>query len=154
MTFIIRRATPADTRGVAALFNQYRMFYQQADDLAKATKFIDERLSKEESVIFIAEQESDKQGMGELIGFTQLYPTFSSVSAQRSWLLNDLFVAKTVRKQGVGRSLMNQAKTFAIETKAKAISLATAEHNTNAQALYKSLGYQQDKEFYHYFLML
>lgn len=89
----IRQALPADAAAIAPLFNQYREFYKQASDLEGAEAFLKARLEKEESVIFIAEEN------GEFIGFTQLYPAFSSVAMKRIYILNDLFVASSVRKR-------------------------------------------------------
>ena len=57
---MIRLATINDLQAVAELFNQYRHFYQQAHDVALAKVFISARLSKQDSVIFVAEN-SDKK---------------------------------------------------------------------------------------------
>ena len=81
-----------------------------------------------------------------------MYPSFSSVSAKRSWILNDLYVAAGSRRSGVARTLMNAAKDFAIGTGAKGLSLSTARSNVIAQALYESLGYEKDSDFYSYYL--
>ena len=136
-----------DIDGVSELFNSYRMFYKQETDLGLASSYISERIRNSESVIFFA-QDSE----GNYLGFTQLYPTFSSVSAKKSWVLNDLFVAENARKIGVAKQLMNCAKKLALETDAKGIALETAENNFNAQALYESLGYVKSTGVYNYFL--
>lgn len=132
---------------LAQLFDGYRQFYDQQSDLDLAKNFIEARIENNESVIFLA---LDDEGNG--LGFTQLFPTFSSVSAQRSWILNDLFVAKEARKQGVGEALMNTAKDMAQETGAKGILLETGKDNTPAQKLYEQLGYHQENDVYFYFL--
>lgn len=132
---------------MAYLFNDYRVFYKQKSDITVALEFISERLDKNESVIFFAHD-----AKGDLLGFTQLYPNFSSVSAKRSWILNDLYVSSAARRLGVARKLMNAAKDFVISTDAKGISLETAPDNVNAQALYESLGYEKSSGFYSYYL--
>jgi len=81
-SIITSRATLDDLDGLAALFDAYRVFYRQAADRALARAFIEERLQRGESVIFIA-----RDAAGEAVGFTQLYPAFSSVSARRIWIL-------------------------------------------------------------------
>ena len=136
----------ADLAKVANLFDQYRQFYEQAPDIALATKFIGERINSQESVILVAEHN------GELMGFCQLYPTFCSVAAARIAVLYDLFVTKTARKMGLGAALMLAARAYASEHGYARLDLSTAKTNTNAQALYKSLGWQRDEEFYHYSL--
>ncbi|WP_197411228.1 GNAT family N-acetyltransferase [Colwellia sp. TT2012] len=149
MEINVKRATDADIDSVSKLFNSYRVFYNQVSDQALAFEFISERIKQDESVIFCAIKDN-----GEYVGFTQLYPNFSSVSAQRTWILNDLYVSSSARRLGVGKKLMNAAKEFAVTTNAKGLSLQTAENNVNAQTLYESIGYKKSSGFYNYFLDL
>src|SRR5262245_30923234 len=100
---------------VAPLFDAYRQFYRQEPDRSGTKRFLAERIRNGESVIFLA---WDRLPNGEPhgVGFIQLYPSFSSVGMKRIWILNDLFVAPSARKAGVGRELMNHAKEFARST--------------------------------------
>jgi ribosomal protein S18 acetylase RimI-like enzyme len=147
---IVSRATLGDLDSLATLFDGYRVFYKQRSDAALARAFIEERLQRGESVIFIARDGAN----GDALGFTQLYPMFSSVSARRIWVLNDLFVAPAVRKRGVARALMDCARDFAKEVNALRLILETAEDNRAAQALYESLGYVRESGERHYSLEL
>ena len=133
---------------VSELFDQYRVFYKQPTDLESAMKFLQERLQQHDSTIFIARDN------GIAIGFTQLYPSFSSVSMKRIWILNDLFVDEHSRNKGVAKSLMNKAEEFARSTGAVRIALSTQISNPIAQYLYESRGYKKDEDFYHYALSL
>jgi len=133
---------------LSVLFDQYRVFYKQSSNLAAATKFLQERFQNEDSTILVAIEHSS------IVGFTQLYPSFSSVSMKRIWILNDLFVAEASRKQGVGKLLMLTAENYARETEAVRIVLSTQISNIAAQSLYQFLGYCKDEEFYHYALRL
>jgi ribosomal protein S18 acetylase RimI-like enzyme len=142
------QAAIEDLEGVAKLFDGYRVFYEQEPDIDVARDYIKQRFEKEDSVIFVV-----KDGDAYL-GFTQLYPMFSSVSMKRLWILNDLYVALEARKRGVGELLMEKAKEFALETGAKSLNLSTAVDNVSAQRLYEKLGYKRDTEFYSYELML
>ncbi|QOR66583.1 GNAT family N-acetyltransferase [Cytobacillus suaedae] len=150
MEFVIKKATIEDVHLIAPLFNEYRVFYEQASDEEGAEEYIKTRLANNESIIFIACNE-DKT---ESYGFTQLYPSFSSVSMSRVWILNDLFVTSSARRNGVAKELMVAAHEFGIDTKAKGISLETTPDNHGAQQLYESLGYKKDEEYFHYFLSL
>lgn len=145
---IIRKATHEDVAQVASLFDAYRQFYAQTPDIALATKFIGDRMKNKESMIFVAEN------AGELVGFCQLYPTFCSVEAARIMVLYDLFVTKTARKTGAGRALMLAAQEYAKQNGFARLDLSTAKTNINAQALYESLDWQRDTEFYHYSLTI
>lgn len=142
----IRQAGLADVEIIAPLFDMYRQFYQQAPDLPLAREFIRERLALLESVIFLAENER-----AQVIGFAQLYPSFSSVSAMRIWILNDLFVTESARGHSAGKALLNAAETHAKATGAKRLDLSTAYDNP-AQKLYEAQGYVRDSGFYHYSL--
>jgi len=144
----IFQATTEDLEGVSSLFNLYRMFYQQESDIENAKTYIKNRLEKDESVIFVVK---DKESY---VGFTQLYPTFSSISMKRAWILNDLYVDAAARKKGVGEMLLQKAKDFAGETGANSISLSTAIDNYVAQSLYEKNGYNRDSQFYQYELSL
>ena len=147
----IKRATVAELDDAAPLFDAYRQFYGQRSDVAAARAFLEERLRRDESVIFLAVAD---EGGGEALGFTQLYPSFSSVSLKRLWVLNDLFVGPKVRRGGVGRRLLDRAREWAIETGAKGLVLATAVENSKARALYESCGWKRDDDFQHYYLFV
>ncbi len=144
----IYQATIEDLEGVSNLFNLYRIFYQQASDLEGAKDYIKERVENKDSVIFVVKNKQD------YLGFTQLYPTFSSISMKKAWILNDLYVDAEARKQGIGEILLQKAKEYAIETGAKNISLSTAPDNYAAQRLYEKNGYIRDSQFYQYELSL
>lgn len=146
----VRRATLADLPLVAPLFDAYRQFYGQPSNFALAESFLRDRLSNNESVIFVAIDRAD----GGAVGFTQLYPSFTSVGCRRIWILNDLFVAGTARRRGVGRALLQKARDFAVATGARRLVLSTAVTNSQARALYESFGYVLDNEFLTYKLEL
>jgi len=147
MNVIIKTAKTHDLNDISKLFDAYRVFYKQESDINLAKNFLKKRIENSESVIFFAIDES-----GQYLGFTQLYPIFSSVSAQRTWLLNDLYVDNKARGLGVGTKLLNQAKEYAKQTGAKGVALETEITNTGAQKLYEQLNYEKDKEHFHYFL--
>ena len=110
-----------------------------------AQEFLGDRLSNSESVIFCAYTLD-----GRCAGFAQLYPSFSSVSAKRIWILNDLFVSESVRGMGIGTKLLSEIEAFGEETQAKGILIETTVSNTGAQKLYESNGYQKVTERFFY----
>lgn len=129
---------------VAPLFDAYRQFYGQTTDLEVARQFLFERLQRGESVIFaIIEGEN-------ALGFTQLYPSFSSVSMKPIWILNDLFVGEKARRRGIGARLLMAARDHAVQSGAVRLVLSTAVENVTAQALYEQQGWQKDTDFLHY----
>jgi GNAT superfamily N-acetyltransferase len=149
VNILIRQATINDLDVLVPLFDSYRQFYEQPSDMARARVFLGERFAHHESVILLA---CNAQGHG--LGFTQLYPMFSSVRTVRTYLLNDLFVTTNARRQGVAQALMKAAADHARALGAASLTLATARENTVAQSLYESLGWQRDTAFCEYHLAL
>ncbi len=136
MSISVRRATLADAEAIAPLFDLYRQFYEQAPDASLARRFIEARLAGDESVIFVA-TDGDR-----LVGFTQLFPSFSSVRAVRIWVLNDLYVVREARRRGVARLLLDAAAAFGRGSGAARLELETDHDNRSAQALYRHLGWE------------
>lgn len=124
------------------------MFYHQKSDTHGARQYLEDRLSYDESVIFVAIHDD------EYAGFTQLYPSFSSVYMERIWKLNDLYVSRKARRPGAGQMLLEAAKDHAVQTNAKAVILETDWDNVQAQALYEKNGYIKEETVYHYTLNL
>ena len=129
---------------LAALFDLYRQFYKQAPDLVGSENFLHQRITNLQSVIFVVVYNHT------MVGFTQLYPLFSSVSVQHSWLLNDLYVLPEQRGIGAATALLQRAQLFAQQTNSKGLALETAIDNP-AQKLYEKLGWQCDTETLHYY---
>ena len=128
---------------IVSLFDAYRVFYRKPSEKDAAKQFLFERLKNKESIIFLAFEN------GEAVGFTQLYPSFSSVSMQPVYILNDLYVTKEYRKQGIGVALLNKAKQLCRNSNYKGLSLQTETTNP-AQYLYESLGWEKDPDLQYF----
>lgn len=133
---------------LAALFDAYRQHYEQAPDLEGAKAYLAARFENNDSVIYVAEAE------GQLLGFTQLYPVFSSIGMKKAWILNDLFVDPEHRRKGAARKLIGASRELGQGTDARYIMLQTHITNTPAQALYEDEGFKRDEEFYYYYLSI
>ena len=129
---------------VVELFDAYRVWYRKDSDKKTAKDFLTERIEKEDSIIFACENEQ-----GKLVGFTQLYPIFSSVRMKRMWLLNDLFVDPNYRGQGISKMLINQAKDLCKKTNACGVLLETEKTNDIGNKLYPATGFElEENNFY------
>lgn len=138
MSLTVRRAHAEDLDLLAPLFDRYRHFYTQRNDEVVSRAFIDERLRRGDSVLLLAALDGNDGA-----GFTQLYPTFSSVRAARVWVLNDLFVEPGARRRGVAQALLGAAADFARGDGAARLELETNHDNLTAQALYETTGWQR-----------
>ncbi|ATR84915.1 N-acetyltransferase [Pseudomonas sp. FFUP_PS_473] len=134
---------------IAPLFVKYREFYGQPPYPESSRKFLEKRLKRGESVIYLALANDDDS---KLLGFCQLYPSFSSLSLKRVWILNDIYVAEDSRRQLVADHLMRAAKKMAKETNAVRMRVSTSTNNDVAMKVYESIGFREDTEFKSYIL--
>src|SRR5699024_595415 len=116
----IIQATLEDLDTLTELFNLYRLFQKQ---------------------------ESDEIGSA---GFALLYPSFTSVGMQRSWILNDLYVKESFRNQGVAHELLHEVIEFAKSTNANGVALETCDDNYVAQRLYEKVGFKKEENLFYY----
>ena len=143
-TVSVRQAVLSDLPALAPLFDGYRQFYGRAPDVAAAESFLRDRFNHGESVLFLALDQDLP------VGFTQLYPSFSSVSLARTFILNDLFVVPSHRRTGVGSELLRAAVDHARSLGAVRVTLNTDIQNTPAQATYEARGWKRDREYFVY----
>ncbi len=144
----VRQAEEQDLDVIAPLFDSYRRFYRKTGDLEGARRFLSERLRRNESVILLA---SDGE---RAIGFTQLYPSFSSASMAPIYVLNDLYVTPEARRSGAGTMLLESAAAFARTQGAMRLTLSTEVTNQTAQSVYERAGWKRDTTFCVYSLTL
>ena len=147
-TVTFRLVESSDLDQLADLFDQYRQFYECQPDLSAAKNWIAENFERGRSTIFAADDGY------QLIGFTQLYPALCSVDLVDYFVLYDLFVAPSARRQGIARALMNTASEWAKAQGAARLDLETAQDNHPGQALYRDLGYELDEIFLKFSLNL
>lgn len=144
MSTIVRQAVLSDLDALAPMFDSYRQFYGRASDVAAAREFLAARFNHNESILFIAHD-------GETsVGFTQLYPSFSSASLARIFVLNDLYVRESARGHGIATKLLSAAADYAKSLGAVRLTLSTATTNATAQSVYEAAGWKRDEQFYVY----
>jgi GNAT superfamily N-acetyltransferase len=145
----VRQATILDLDLLTPLFDAYRQFYRKPSDLGLARRFLLERFQHNQSIVFLAVRQN-----GSAVGFTQLFPSFSSASAAPILILNDLFVEPDARCMRVGSLLLSAAANFGRAVGAIRLTLSTEFTNEAAQALYETEGWTRQTDFYVYNLSL
>jgi len=131
------------------LFVKYREFYGEMPFPDSSRAFLEKRLRRDESVIYLALHDDDDT---KLLGFCQLYPSYSSLSLKRVWILNDIYVAEDARRQLVADHLIQKAKKMARATQAVRMRVSTSANNDVAQKVYESIGFREDTQFKNYVL--
>jgi ribosomal protein S18 acetylase RimI-like enzyme len=109
--------------------------------------FLEKRL-RGRSVIYLALPDDDDS---KLLGFCQLYPSFSSLSLKRVWILNDIYVAEDSRRMLVADHLM-RGEEDGQGTQRRAHARVHQQNNEVAQKTYESIGFREDTEFKNYIL--
>ena len=137
----ITQATLEHLDLLTPLFVKYREFYGALPFPDSSRAFLEKRLRRKESVIYLALADDDDK---RLLGFCQLYPSFSSLSLKRVWILNDIYVAEDARRQLVADNLMRVRVLHSLQT-AHSVNLV-------AQKTYESIGFKEDTEFKNYVL--
>ena len=140
----VRQAVFSDLGELAQLFDQYRVFQGKDSDMAAARVFLQARFDHGESVVFMAHENSVP------LGFAQLYPSYSSTSLARVFILNDLFVHDRARRKGVASKLLAALEGYAWSHGAARVTLNVAKDNERGQALYEGRGWSRDAQFFMY----
>ena len=138
MKITVRQAELDDVDALVPLFDAYRQFYDQPSDMTRARNWLRARIGANESVVLLAERD------GRAVGFTQLYPMYSSVQTARIWVLNDLYVVPGERRLGAAKALLKAAIDYARDDGASRLQLETGRRNEAARALYRAAGWQED----------
>lgn len=144
----VRDAVFADLERVLPLFESYRAFYGETPRVADSRRFLQQRWFQGESKVIVAEIEE------RIVGFTQLFPSFSSVTLQRFWILNDLFVHPEARSHGIGRKLLQAAADLGRDSCAKQLFIEGAVANPTARRLYEDFGFIRNDDYVYFHLPL
>jgi GNAT superfamily N-acetyltransferase len=75
----------------------------------------------------------------ELVGYACLYWHFNSLLAAETVLMNDLYVARDRRREGIGRALIEASAAVGRERGAPQLEWVTAAENRRARRLYDSI---------------
>ena len=133
----IRQANLEDLVGLVHLFDAYRIFYRKNSDKKAAEKFLQQRLTLGDAVVFIALDQSD------FVGFVNCYFQLSSVQMKSFLILNDLFVDEAHRNLGIGKRLIDRVKQYAVENGLTGIQLETEIDNEAGNHLYVKEGFSR-----------
>ena len=136
-----------DLAAIVNMIKKYRKFYKvENQNEEEIEQFVKTRLKNAQSKIFLATDETDK-----VVGFTQLYPSYSTVSLKPQWILNDFFVEVAYRHKGYGQALMSFVKEY-FRDMAKGFILVTDIDNFTAKSFYEQNGWKTgEHDFYTFF---
>jgi GNAT superfamily N-acetyltransferase len=146
---VITTVTEADLPELLLLMRGYCDFYEvdPSDDalLAMSRMLIDD--PELEGVQLIARDDD-----GEAVGFATIFWTWSTLSASRLAVMNDLFVVADARGGGHADALIAECVERARSRGATELAWQTAKDNARAQAVYERVGATRDERWLDYSL--
>jgi GNAT superfamily N-acetyltransferase len=146
---VITTVTEADLPELLLLMRGYCDFYEvdPSDDalLAMSRMLIDD--SELEGVQLIARDDD-----GQAVGFATIFWTWSTLSASRLAVMNDLFVVADARGGGHADALIAECVERARARGATELAWQTAKDNARAQAVYDRVGATRDERWLDYSL--
>jgi GNAT superfamily N-acetyltransferase len=146
---VIAVVTEADLPELLPLMRGYCEFYEvdPADEalLALARTLIAD--PEQEGLQLIARDDD-----GAAVGFATIFWTWSTLSASRLGVMNDLFVAEGARGGGVADTLIEACAERCRERGATSLDWQTADTNKRAQAVYDRVGARRDDRWLDYSL--
>lgn len=142
----IRRATLADAETVADLVDGL-LRYEKLPGFnaeARARLIRDGFGERPRFEVFLAEME------GKAIGYALFFETYSTLRAQPSLYLEDLFVDPDWRGSGAGRALLHRVAAEAIERGCGRVDWVVLDWNRPAIDFYDRMGARHLREWFHY----
>jgi GNAT superfamily N-acetyltransferase len=146
---VITTVTEADLPELLPLMRSYCEFYEvnPSDDALLAmsrTLIADPEL---EGLQLIARDDG-----GRAVGFATIFWTWSTLSASRLGVMNDLFVAADARGGGHAEALIRECAELCRQRGATELAWQTAHTNRRAQAVYDRVGATRDDRWLDYSL--
>jgi GNAT superfamily N-acetyltransferase len=146
---VIAAVTEADLPELLPLMRGYCDFYEvdpaDEDLLAMSRALIAD--PEREGVQLIARDED-----GRATGFATIFWTWSTLSASRIGVMNDLFVDERSRGIGAAEALIEACAERCRERGATSLDWTTAHDNHRAQRLYDRVGARRDERWLDYSL--
>jgi GNAT superfamily N-acetyltransferase len=146
MTIEIRSATEADVGILLGLIRDLAIYEKKPVSIVQASE---EDLKRdgfglnrrfEARLAFID---------GKPVGFTLFFPDYSTWEGRAGLFLEDIFVAETARRRGIGRALMADLAAIALARDWRRINFRVLTWNP-AREFYHSLGFAHIEEWLPY----
>jgi GNAT superfamily N-acetyltransferase len=146
---LIAVVTEADLADLLPLMRGYCDFYEvdpsDEDLLAMSRELIADPVKEGLQLIARAED-------GRAVGFATVFWTWSTLSASRIGVMNDLFVDPSARGSGAAAELIEACAERCRERGVTELDWTTAHDNLRAQKLYDRIGAQRDPRWLDYSL--
>lgn len=133
----IRKATPEDAEQLADLAHELNRFHQ--DDTRPDPVLLAEHHDRFEAYV------AEVMG-GKLVGYAAGYGTYQFHTATPGFEIQNMAVAETSRRTGVGRSLIQWVVLEKYKSGIRKFTLGVENGNESARAFYNAMGFVE-REF-------
>ena len=149
MSGLIATVAEADLLELLPLMRGYCDFYEvdpSDDDLLAMSRALIADPDREGTQLIARDDE------GRASGFATIFWTWTTLSAARIGVMNDLFVTERARGTGVAEALIAACAERCREYGAVSLDWTTARDNHRAQRLYERVGAKRDERWVDYSL--
>ena len=149
MSGLITTVAEADLLELLPLMRGYCDFYEvdpSDDDLLAMSRALIADPDREGTQLIARDDE------GRASGFATIFWTWTTLSAARIGVMNDLFVTERARGTGVAEALIAACAERCREYGAVSLDWTTARDNHRAQRLYERVGAKRDERWVDYSL--
>lgn len=149
MSGLISTVAEADLLELLPLMRGYCDFYEvdpSDDDLLAMSRALIADPDREGTQLIARDEE------GRASGFATIFWTWTTLSAARIGVMNDLFVTERARGTGVAEALIAACAEKCREYGAVSLDWTTARDNHRAQRLYERVGAKRDERWVDYSL--
>jgi GNAT superfamily N-acetyltransferase len=146
---LITTVAEADLLELLPLMRGYCDFYEvdpSDDDLLAMSRALIADPDREGTQLIARDEE------GRASGFATIFWTWTTLSAARIGVMNDLFVTERARGTGVAEALIAACAEKCREYGAVSLDWTTARDNHRAQRLYERVGAKRDERWVDYSL--
>jgi len=146
---VIRTVTEADLPELLPLMRGYCDFYEvdpSDEALVEMSRALIADPAKEGLQVIARDDD------GRAVGFATIFWTWSTLSASRVGVMNDLFVDVSARGSGVAEDLIDACAERCRERGVTELDWTTAHDNQRAQKLYDRIGARRDARWLDYSL--
>lgn len=137
MNYQIRKATPSDMRAIIKLCAEYAEFERAEFSPEKKEGKLREYLFSDNPPIFCLVAETEE---GEIIGYTNFMPEFSTWDADYYVYMDCLYLRPEARNFGIGEQFIRAIAKFAKKLKIKQLQWHTPTFNKRAIKFYYRIG--------------
>lgn len=138
----IRLARPEDVPEIYSMLRELATFEKLEDQLVASPQDMHNALFEQDrsAEALVAEMPASDQQPSQLVGYAIYFENFSTFLCRRGIYLEDIYVRREYRSQGIGKAILRRLAKHAIDRNCGRMEWAVLDWNQNAIDVYESIG--------------